>query len=329
MKKILGHELQRAALRKLVLEDRIPSALLFSGVSGIGKFLVAEELARTMLCQVGGPYGGCGECRECHVFDSGNHPDFRVVDCNEKGNATVSTIRGLLYSLNLHAFGGRRRVVILNNVDCLSLQSANILLKTLEEPRRDVHFILISKNSYKIPRTVRSRTHEWWFMPLSSREIKEIAEGYLSRVKYPRQISVDELVVLSEGSMENVELFIEKIDLWQRVKGTLDEVLNGNIAIGLSFCSDVGRSKDDLPSIFHCMRVHCHNKMLGEKDKTKKLLWSIALSNVLCAERVIFERNISVQYALATLLVNLSSDGYFNPFVEEMPEESLIEKMII
>jgi len=47
---IIGHEFQKQALRRAALENRVSHAYLFFGPDGVGKKLVAIELARVLNC---------------------------------------------------------------------------------------------------------------------------------------------------------------------------------------------------------------------------------------------------------------------------------------
>jgi DNA polymerase III gamma/tau subunit len=137
---IIGHTTQQKLLDRLIDRDRVPSALLFSGVRSIGKRSVAEAFARKLLCEQRGhsdlpTLDGCGACGSCRTARHGNNPDFIAIDCQQKESGQADAVRSVLAALGLKAFGSRARVVILDNADELSLQLGNMLLKNLEEPR--------------------------------------------------------------------------------------------------------------------------------------------------------------------------------------------------
>src|SRR5947209_5936478 len=99
---IVGHTNQRHSLANIASAGKLPSALLFAGAGGIGKFLVARELSKTLFCkrfttakspeEAASLYGGCGSCHECALFESGNLPDFHVVDCSDKEQWAIASI---------------------------------------------------------------------------------------------------------------------------------------------------------------------------------------------------------------------------------------------
>ena len=66
--------------RSLVTRTELPAQpLLLTGPKGIGKSAFAQAVAQWLLCQARSPAGGCNECLACRLIESGNHPDFRML----------------------------------------------------------------------------------------------------------------------------------------------------------------------------------------------------------------------------------------------------------
>jgi DNA polymerase-3 subunit delta' len=163
--------------RALGLSARIqPAALLLSGPRGVGKGDFALGLGQALLCHQPSVEGqGCGACQACRLYLGGNHPDFRLLqeigsddDAGEEGGAKgrgsvgarwirVEQVRNLDELLALRPHLARRRVVLINPADRLHASAANALLKTLEEPPSDTHFILVTDSPRRLPATVLSR----------------------------------------------------------------------------------------------------------------------------------------------------------------------------
>ena len=129
---IVGHVAQRGMLERLVRTNRLPSTMLFAGVAGIGKKLVAQELIRTLFClEAAPPYGGCGSCKHCRQAATGNLPDSLAVNCSDKEAFDIEQLRELMHTLGLRPFLGGVRTVILEDAEQLSIQASNLLLKSL------------------------------------------------------------------------------------------------------------------------------------------------------------------------------------------------------
>lgn len=138
---------------------RVPHALLFSGLPGLGKRQLAEAFAHAALCEQPQPDGNaCGQCHACHMFAAGTHPDYTVVEPETAGKAIrIDAVRTLIDFMNLTRSFGQYKVAIVDPADALNVNAANALLKTLEEPPAGVLLILVSSLPSALPATVRSR----------------------------------------------------------------------------------------------------------------------------------------------------------------------------
>lgn len=336
--KIFGHKQQRESLRRLLNSGRLPASVIFSGVAGTGKLLVARELARSMICETAGEpaqsaYGGCGQCRSCRLFDSGNFPDFHLVQCLDRETWSVSAIRELLYALNLRAFSGSYRVVIFNDAENLSLQAANALLKTLEEPGSRTHFILVTSNHSRLPQTILSRCQIWFFDTLAAEDIKaalmqRIEDGE-EDAQVLKRVSFDEVALLADGSLEGISHILKDLDFWQVIKQTLDNVHHGDLEKGFALARDLGKDKDRLRRRLNLMRICARKKMQESQEAAERSRWAIFLSNILYTERLVFERNISAAYALNVSFLDLAAGPPLNSFTTLTNSATLLERIIV
>lgn len=176
---LVGQPATQLFLRQMVKLDRIPTALLFAGVRGTGKTTTARILAAALNCtEDNRPCGTCPPCKE--TFDSSS-PD--VLEIDAASNGLVDDIRDLRQRL-FYRQSGRKRVVILDEAQSISPQGFNALLKQLEEPPPDTHFLLLTTEENKILPTVASRCMPFRFLRLNVRDIANRladvarAEGY-------------------------------------------------------------------------------------------------------------------------------------------------------
>ena len=160
--------------------ERLPHALLIHGTRGVGKLALAEHIAQALLCEQPAKRP-CGACEGCRWFSAGNHPDFRRVEPEvlwkeppnladeEEGGGSksrttkpslqikIDQVRDLADFLNLRSHRGGRRIALLHPAEDMNENSANALLKALEEPPGSAMFILVSHRPARLLPTVRSR----------------------------------------------------------------------------------------------------------------------------------------------------------------------------
>lgn len=166
----VGNQQTIARLQNLAALDKSPHALLFIGPEGVGKFLAATIFAKALCCE--NEQKPCGCCKSCQAFTSKNHPDFFVVK-PEGQTIKIEQIRKLQTDVSLAPYLADKRVVIIDKADCMTVQSANSLLKTLEEPTGNAIFILIAASRYQILDTILSRCMLVTFQPIASELLAE------------------------------------------------------------------------------------------------------------------------------------------------------------
>jgi DNA polymerase-3 subunit delta' len=137
---------------------RFAHGLLFTGSVGIGKFKLAENIAKYLLCtnkQV--DQGACNQCHSCTLFDAGNHLDLHLIQNEDGKSIGIEHVRSLIATLNERPHLGDNKVVIINNANLLTIPAANALLKTLEEPQGNSYLILLTHAQHQLMPTMLSR----------------------------------------------------------------------------------------------------------------------------------------------------------------------------
>jgi DNA polymerase-3 subunit delta' len=170
---------QDGAVRALLRareHGRVASAYLFDGPSGVGKERTALSFAIDIVA------GG-----DPHIVDrieSGSHPDVRVFGPRDEGkrNIQVEVLRTEILPLAQFApFEAKSTFFIFPEADVsfpvFQPEAANALLKTLEEPRPNVHFILTSERPDSLLPTIRSRCQRVRFSRLPSTVLRSILES--------------------------------------------------------------------------------------------------------------------------------------------------------
>jgi DNA polymerase-3 subunit delta' len=173
---IVGQERALRILLGMLRRDRVPSALLFSGDTGIGKRLTAVNYAKAINCLEPANFDCCDTCASCKKIDAATHPDVTFA-FPEKDEIKIDAVRKLEEKLFFKALEGRKKVAIVDDADTMNINAANAFLKTLEEPPRNSLVILVSSNPDGLPDTIRSRCIAIRFYPLSNESFRKVVSG--------------------------------------------------------------------------------------------------------------------------------------------------------
>jgi DNA polymerase-3 subunit delta' len=171
---ILGEERAVAIVRNALRQNRIPHAYLFVGPEGVGKRLCALTLAKALNClSPPEPAECCERCPSCMKINSANHADVVVLE-PEGEVIKIDQVRELQKRLRFRPLEGGRRIYILDQVHRLNEAASNALLKTLEEPPEETHWILITSRPHRLLPTILSRCHWVKFRSLADAHIEQI-----------------------------------------------------------------------------------------------------------------------------------------------------------
>lgn len=154
---ILGQETVKKRLNSAIKSNRITNAYIFTGPEGVGKKLMAESFASSLI-----------------GINARNSPDYILIEA-KKGESSIKIdkIRKLNSSMGLKPYSDYK-IYVINDADKMTVQAQNALLKTLEEPSSYGIIILITRNEQALLQTIRSRCTEVKFSPLNSNDIKKI-----------------------------------------------------------------------------------------------------------------------------------------------------------
>lgn len=208
-KDLLGQEAVSKALINAMKLKREPAAVIFSGIRGIGKTTSARIYAKALNCNDHSDSEPCDHCDSCSAIDSGNHEDVTEIDGASHNG--VDEIRTLKESVSYKPQRSSHKVYIIDEVHMLSVNAFNALLKTLEEPPKNVVFILATTELHKVPDTIVGRCQTFYLNKIPShliiRRIREILDH--------ESISFDEdslriIARQGQGSMRDALTFLDQ-----------------------------------------------------------------------------------------------------------------------
>ena len=151
--KLSGQKRVKSFLTRAVEGGRAAHAYLFVGAPGSGKLEAAWALAQALLCED----GGCGACDNCTRAARRTHPDVHYYTPESATGYLISQTRELLEDVALAPIRAKHKVYIIDRAEQMRANTANALLKTIEEPPETVTFILLGTSTDTILPTIVSR----------------------------------------------------------------------------------------------------------------------------------------------------------------------------
>ena len=233
--RVIGQEIPKRILEQVLEKDRLANTYLFYGPPGVGKFLMAWELAKTLLCENRVErLEACGNCSSCLKVSILSHPDlylvfphpapakqkeaqkykevqeyeesfrqtkigepYQIVEYSKPANISVDKIRFLKEQIYRKPFQAEKKVVIIQQAESMRIDSSNLLLKIFEEPPGDTLICLTTSQIDRMLPTVISRSQKIRFAPFRF----EVIQAELQKRYSLEAEKAGSYASLSEGSL--------------------------------------------------------------------------------------------------------------------------------
>ena len=192
LEEVVGQEHIKQALSNAITLGKISHAYLFTGPRGTGKTSTARILAKSLNCIEGPTVNPCGKCASC--VDITNTVPIDVIEIDAASNRKVEDAQNILEKIQYVPVNGKYKIYIIDEVHMLTNTAFNALLKTLEEPPKNVVFILATTESHKVLDTIKSRCQRFDFRRITTDDI----------AKHLRYISDKENIKISDGALYSI-----------------------------------------------------------------------------------------------------------------------------
>jgi DNA polymerase III subunit delta' len=190
---LIGHKRAEAEMLSAYREARLAHAWLIGGKDGIGKATLAWRFARFVLANPDPATTAVREARDLHVEPTHSaarllaglaHPDFALIRREWQpaskrlaSEIAVEAVRHGLQVFQLSAAFGGWRIAIVDSAEDLNRNSANALLKMVEEPPQRSLILIVSHRPGQVLPTIRSRCRRLRLDPLNKDEIVRALVG--------------------------------------------------------------------------------------------------------------------------------------------------------
>lgn len=192
LEEVVGQEHIKKALKNAIELDKISHAYLFTGPRGTGKTSTARIFAKSLNCKQGPTISPCGVCENC--IDITNSTPMDVIEIDAASNRKVEDAQNILEKVMYAPVNSRYKIYIIDEVHMLSTTAFNALLKTLEEPPKNVIFILATTEVHKVLDTIKSRCQRFDFKRITTDDI----------IKHLRYISDCEKINITDDALATI-----------------------------------------------------------------------------------------------------------------------------
>lgn len=163
---VAGQSVAKAMLINSLKHEVVNHAYIFYGQNGVGKTTLARVFSKALNCEnIQNEYEPCNSCSSCNNINNAYSVD--VIEIDAASHNGVDEIRSLNEKINFATTSSKYKIYIIDEVHMFSKSAFNALLKTLEEPPKNVIFMLASTEIEKIPDTIISRSININLKPLS------------------------------------------------------------------------------------------------------------------------------------------------------------------
>lgn len=192
LEEVVGQEHIKKALTNAITTNKISHAYLFTGPRGTGKTSTARIFAKSLNCVEGPTVHPCGKCGNC--IDITNSTPMDVIEIDAASNRSVEDAQHILERVMYAPVNSRYKIYIIDEVHMLSTTAFNALLKTLEEPPKNVIFILATTEVHKVLDTIKSRCQRYDFRRITTDDI----------VNHLRMISTKEGINITDDALISI-----------------------------------------------------------------------------------------------------------------------------
>ena len=239
---IVGHERVVEVFRRSIRLGKTSHSYVFEGPVGCGRRKTALSLIQAIFCRAVND-DACGVCPACRKVESGNHADIHFIEpLPDKRDISIDQLREMQRELALRPYEAPRKACIVEPAERMSVNAANSLLKTLEEPPGNAIIILLTENADMLLPTIRSRCQLIRFAPLSPEHVGLLLErGGMERS------SAALLAQMADGNMQRaLELDDESLAVRREILlGHLAELNLGRIVTVFNASEELAGNREE------------------------------------------------------------------------------------
>jgi DNA polymerase III subunit delta' len=257
---VLGQERAKRFLKQLLHLDKVPHAVLLSGMKGVGKMALAREFATLLNCLNPDGFDSCDTCASCRKMRDDHHPDLLWVR-SDGAYIKLDQIRSLKQRLAFRPFEGKWRIVILEDAQNLREEAGNALLKLLEEPPKQNLFVLTALEPQMLLPTIVSRCCHIRLQPLE----EALIARHLTATHGLGPSQAQRIAGLAEGSLDRAKLLAEpdRMAHLNEILENVSKLSELSMVEFFPFAAQWAKGSQDLEQDLECIKLWIRDIVLS------------------------------------------------------------------
>lgn len=292
---VIGQDIVVTTLTNALKNDHLAHAYLFCGCRGTGKTTLARILAKALNCSnPSDNHEPCNQCSSCHDIISGNSLD--VLEIDGASNRGIDAIRQINETVSYSSSQGKYKIYIIDEVHMLTKEAFNALLKTLEEPPKNVKFFFATTEPHKVLPTIMSRCQRFNLSRISPQDIT----SKLRAIANDLSLAIDDdalqlIAAAADGGLRDAESLLDQIIAFSKSPITstvvadilgliskshlfdLDQaVADGNLPFAFELTEQILSAGKDIIHFIETLTEHYRNLLLIKAGGAKTVISSIS-----------------------------------------------------
>lgn len=218
---IIGQDHIKVHFQKSIASGKVSHAYIISGEKDSGKELIANAFAMTLLCEKKG-INPCMTCHSCKQYISNNHPDIKTLIPEKSTSTGVKEVREqIINDVGIRPYESPYKIYIATDIEKMTAQAQNALLKTLEEPPEYVVILLTTSNIDAVLDTIKSRSTILKMRPVKDEIIRKFL---MEEVQIP-DYQADICTAFARGNVGRARALASREDFWNLKKSVISTLL--------------------------------------------------------------------------------------------------------
>lgn len=230
--------------------------------------------ASIILCKDGNP---CGECRTCRLIDKG-FPDLKIYPAGE--SVLTEDIIDLISESYIKPIETDKKIFIIDRAETMNASAQNKLLKTLEEPPKNVYIILGATSEYPLLQTVKSRVRKIEIPTFSDKTLKAVLKE-----DCPDLERLFEAVSCGDGTVSKAYKNYHDQDLNTNIETAIDMLINMKSSRNvLEYSTKISALKCDATEFISITEILLRDMLVGVSGEKELIVNPKAYERLKSAE---------------------------------------------